>query len=528
MEDTNKEKEYVSANLKEECKKWKLYDSVYIMTPTGSGKTTFILKDFYKYIIEYDAKLFRTAPEQQRIHDASVEAFKTDYMVVIQPEPEQERKILYLVNREVLKKQILEELFQIQTELEGEYLEEGIDIRRIISIMTYQELEEKIVNNSYEITNYLSEYYYIIADECHYFYTDSLFNAKTQLSYKAITDTVACKIFMSATIERIAEYTQKVTKGGNSIYHIIYHVIIGEESKSYSMKTDYSYVDFNYFRENEELIDLVNHSGKEKWLIFVDSKKEGKKIKSKLKKGISVFITADNKEDEDSEGQKRKLARNRKADYQVIISTSVLDNGISIIDEKLKNIVVTANTKEEFLQMLGRKRKVAKDEKVTLYVKKKTKGYFQAQLRQVESKIKFLHQWGIGICKPPDIVLSQCLSSPWYYHCSKDLCYLRGGWVYTNSFADAELLYLRKCYNEIIQKFDERGEDAFVWIQANWLGFKEDEIEDYLKSAKQKEYERLYNTITGYIEFFFKLEPMEDAIGTKNTKEITHTSHTEI
>ena len=43
-----------------------------------------------------------------------------------------------------------------------------------------------------------------------------------------------------------------------------------------------------------------------------------------------------------------------------------MDNGISFIDSDLKHIVVSADTQEEFIQMLGRKR--ANNEKVTLYI----------------------------------------------------------------------------------------------------------------------------------------------------------------
>ncbi len=43
-----------------------------------------------------------------------------------------------------------------------------------------------------------------------------------------------------------------------------------------------------------------------------------------------------------------------------------MDNGISLEDEYLRNIVIMADTKETFIQMLGRKRIKNKDRKSTL------------------------------------------------------------------------------------------------------------------------------------------------------------------
>ena len=39
-----------------------------------------------------------------------------------------------------------------------------------------------------------------------------------------------------------------------------------------------------------------------------------------------------------------------------MIATAVMDNGVSFHDTALRNMVIFADTKEEFIQMLGRKR----------------------------------------------------------------------------------------------------------------------------------------------------------------------------
>ena len=54
-----------------------------------------------------------------------------------------------------------------------------------------------------------------------------------------------------------------------------------------------------------------------------------------------------------------------------MISTTVLDNGVSIHDSDLKHIVLPSHNKTEFLQMIGRKR-LADNETVKLYIKNHT------------------------------------------------------------------------------------------------------------------------------------------------------------
>lgn len=60
-----------------------------------------------------------------------------------------------------------------------------------------------------------------------------------------------------------------------------------------------------------------------------------------------------------------------KRSKKILITTSVMDNGISLEDEYLRNIVIMADTKETFIQMLGRKRIKNNNEKLNLYILKR-------------------------------------------------------------------------------------------------------------------------------------------------------------
>lgn len=53
---------------------------------------------------------------------------------------------------------------------------------------------------------------------------------------------------------------------------------------------------------------------------------------------------------------------------KILIATSVLDNGVSLCDSTLKNVVVIADNEVEFIQMLGRIRRDSDEDKKNLYI----------------------------------------------------------------------------------------------------------------------------------------------------------------
>ena len=76
---------------------------------------------------------------------------------------------------------------------------------------------------------------------------------------------------------------------------------------------------------------------------------------------------------------------------RVLISTSVLDNGINIKDPTVKHLVIDSYDKTSFLQMLGRKRNL-NDETVNLYIKAHTLGSIQKRFHNsVHSIVMFYY-----------------------------------------------------------------------------------------------------------------------------------------
>ncbi len=461
---------YIADEIKEDYTTWRQGMCVYMTATTGTGKTTFILKTLYKYAV--DNKL----------------------------------PMLYLVNRKILKKQILEELLDIQNKLENS---DSIgNATRYIKVMTYQELEEKLlVDNT--MYSYYDNYFYIVADECHYFLNDSAFNPKTGLSYDfLIRANGQCRIFISATMDRFRRYTQERINQ-YSQWKPLYGGVVYPGIKEYTSKPDYSYINFDYFYDEEEIVDAVKESKKEKWLIFIDNKEKGKDLKKVLDEEEieSVFIDAEYNS-ERTEREVERIVRYKQSISQVLIATSVLNNGISLVDEKLKNIVICADIKEEFLQMLGRKR-CKKDEKVNLFVKKRRKqDFLQRKNTYVLEKIYFLNdlEWQNEITC--DVMLQKALADDKYCKCMRNLCYVKKGEVVFNRLSVMQFRYLYAYYSQIIERFNMEGDNAFLYQQAEWLGIED--IEEKIKKLDVQRYDKYHQKFSKITEDYIKTRNKAD------------------
>lgn len=241
-----KKQKYVSDIIGDEYKDWNRGNIIFIETPTGSGKTTFILEKLLKYV-EFEGK-----------------------------------KMLYLVNRKILREQLED---RIKTDLRYDIE----SINNILTIKTYQELENECRVNLDKIKEKQCEYKYIISDECHYFLCDSTFNTNTQISYDYIMKkSASIQIFMSATIDNIKKIiagTEKIidhkieknteeNSNENSKKPKVYLTIGGDRIEhkliSYDSDSDYSYVKLNILNDTKEMYDEIEEN-KGKWIIFVDS-----------------------------------------------------------------------------------------------------------------------------------------------------------------------------------------------------------------------------------------------------------------
>lgn len=509
---------WISDEIGRKYEEWKNGDCIFISAPTGSGKTYFVLNVLRPFLIQKNGK------------------------------------VLYLVNRRILKDQIEKEIKRIQ-------IKTG-DIINPIKVETYQSIEKKICNSEYRAdengtykgfaeNKTYDSFDYVVCDECHYFLTDSNYNANTGLSFRFIQEKFEEKIriFISATIRNVKEYIERdnwkrydlrtpfyqfcadhemkidnsfeydwkngcyryLDERGNFIYpenisdgYDGYHRYYGDK-----LERDYGYLDVSVVENVDEIIDLVRDKENEgKWLIFVDSIQLGENLRDKLKidndKGV-VFVDANYKNNAEGLNEMTQIVDKDMQSANVLIATSVLDNGINLKDTKLKNMVIMADTETEFIQMLGRKR--ADGERIKLYIYKYDKNTFVRRRGQVERRLRIItdylaefEEWiqkdlNQKAIQPKTIdwekhkktewqlikrnhirVMRDLVDSRIRYEDAKRVFCTYGGILYVNLLAYKNLQNLYSYYENIVERMDEDGDDAFIREQLSWLGLAEEEV----------------------------------------------------
>lgn len=481
---------YLADQIGEEYQNWKDDDIVLITAPTGIGKTTFILKILLPYIMQKGGRM------------------------------------LYLVNRKVLKEQLQEELDDIK----NEYLLQGngmSSIDRYITIDTYQQYEKMILRSGAVFAvNSLQKYSVLVCDESHYFFADSSFNTYTELSYDLLRVAFVNKlqIYMSATMQNMEEFINKRYFWSSFRYQYLHRGKV--QTKSINVERDYSYIRLKYFNTKEEMKNIVTDSSHaEKWLIFTDSIEAGKTLCNEIKERVANqadvgYIDAKYALDEDSKEIIDEITKDNYTKKRILIATAVIDNGISIKDEELRNIVIMADTEETFVQMLGRKRPDGQN--LLVYICKRDRRYFERRLRYVRQVLKFYDEQAVYLNQmfqdfsSEDYVFpfvknfiaygkipqqnNQQVYFPFYIQqtilesivtgnrmsdYAKKLLYPIGGLYAVNSFSLKRFRTLMVFYQEMLQKISE-DEDAFVKQQASWLGINEEKVSMAIQESKEE------------------------------------------
>ena len=381
--------------IKNEIYKWNPNSPVFISAQTGSGKNYFIQETLLpKLVDEY---------------------------------PNEKNLMLILSNRIALTRQTKLKFAERLVELthNDEHLKtikqfltpEGVDNLYInfdvVTICSYHQMYSRKLLDS-------TEFKYIVCDECHFFTSDSTFNPDTDnmLSKIVHKGQNSIRIYMSATLEtafepiireehKVIENYKKELEKGIEDYHnspdyrikMVSAVYghnpqaqqelrniaaraneIKDTSKAkhlninfYCMARNYDYVKniFSY-RTIDKLAETVAKSN-DKWIIF--SNRTGNKIADVLKnKGVDVLFLSRNKLKNSKEREEYDyIIKNETPNKRVIVSTSLLDNGINLqnqnkkTNEKVLNIVIDTIDRVEFIQMLGRIR-AGKNDEINLYI----------------------------------------------------------------------------------------------------------------------------------------------------------------
>jgi len=479
---------YISDVIKTDYENWSQNQVVFISAPTGSGKTTFVLKNLIEYAVS------------------------------------KQQKILYLVNRSILKEHIQKKInLDVMRKLRSKKLIDLNDsVNNIIEVELYQTIELKYKDNPQYLNGENSKFDYIIADECHYFFADSTFNTYTQLSYEwIINQKNSILIFMSATIDRIekkicTDICHEI-EGEKEMHFSIYNendpdkkCDIRRMAKKYSAECDYSYLNWNVLENTEDITQHIESEGR-KWLIFVDSIKKGQEIDRLLNDAEidSKFIDAKSRNCDELSETVNSIVKLEKYEQQVIVATSVMDNGISIKDMELRNIIIMADVPEEFIQMLGRKRRFSDSEKLDVYILRRTQGEFEKRRKEVENHIEFIEHF----LQHRERILESIMRYRLSYEYARDTCFVKQGKLELNQLAAEQFDYLLEHYEKIINRFENDGGNAFILEQMEWL--KVENAEELSRSLTMSLKEKICEVLDKYINKDLKNLDFQRALKTR-------------
>lgn len=444
---------YVNEVIGEEYKNWKKGDVVKIQAQTGTGKTWFVTGGVKK--------------------DGSIEKGLIGELP--------NSKFLYVCNRIELKRQLKKDLLtknNLEIPKEVEELDK-INTIENITIVSYQTLTEITLNNIYKIENMeIDKFDYIILDECHFFLTDAAFNNKTEAICNELINryyTHSVRVFMSATMGEIDTFINKKTeeKFNEAKEWIAFGDFKSNKIWEYTTGKDYSYLNINYFKNKKDICTFIKNKiieKDEKWIVFVKSIVEGKEY-VKILKELNVecnFIYANSKDTE-------RVNIRDKSDFntKVLITTKVLDNGINLKAEDLKNIIINAYDKTTFIQELGRIRiDIDNPKEVNLYIPKLYKNTFEDKLHFIETKEKQIELF------KNDINAFKRKYNNSTKEVADDIFYLntKTEWC-INKIGRTRLLLDKLNVNYIINKFGNKekkyDEWAFIRIQLEWMGLEE-------------------------------------------------------
>lgn len=415
-------------------KKWEAGDVVLIESQTGTGKSQFIKNKLIPYLLDHE-------------------------------------RLLYVSNRTNLKRQTKKDILDNFGLSIPDTLDELDELTTInnITVSSYHGIVNSILDHTYHDKPKidLNFFDYIILDEAHFLLSDSSFNPLTYLAYDLFVNNIhhhSVKIFITATMQEIKNpIITQINRLNNNGFNLdkcnIYE---------YSTGKDYSYLSVKYFHRIKTIGTLIkNDKSDDKWLVFVANKqKEGEELLKMLGEDMASFVKSGDKNDEIS-----NIINNSQFSKKVLIATKVLDNGINIIDEKLRHIVIIAWDEITFLQELGRKRVDIKNaEEINLYIPKRYRKSFSSKLgrfKRKQKQIKLFENDKKSFHKKYDHNLGKYMGLDDIFYYDTHLNQIR-----INKTGRVRLMKDIAFFSYMVDKFDSEEEFAYLYEQLSWLGLE--------------------------------------------------------
>lgn len=449
--------------------------NVYLLkAPTGSGKTTFFIKDL--------------VPEARR----------------------RRQQVLLIVNRSVLTEQLINIYLKELGIPPGaiEFPQEGIYPLGDLVVCSYQYMARRLQGKdtpNIKIGPFeAKEYAFVVCDECHYFIADSVFTTDSAPLVnlpKVFAQSV--RIYASATMSPVRNVILKMEQvvdlaenfpyweispgfryARNNMISQIYSNYNGLLQRApffevMGAEPDYSYLHPRILADGQSLWDDVieqyeAHSLR-KAVVFVDSKKHGKDCKEKLNShGISAaFIVSESTSSRSysmDELDKKVLeeikTKNRFESVSVLIATSVLDNGTNLIDKDITHLYISGTEYMAAVQQAGRVRMYEEGQTLELVIPRRAKNYFSSRISQWNRQENLLDKWLDADAKTREDMF-------W----NGELEFLRTKFSYNESshpknsiFTFASLNYYRSDARDTLRRL-EGSPDGYVKKALCWFGF---------------------------------------------------------
>ena len=299
-----------------------------------------------RYFTDLIGEKYKSWKDTKVILDGGTGSGKTYFVqnVLIPYVKLEKKKVLYLCNRRPLYDELLTEMKKHTN----------------VDLMLYQVLQEHLRNS-----DPIGHYEFIIADECHYLYTDALFNEYTDLSYNFLLEQKNnVVIFMSATAPTFFRDLQQFK--------------IVDKKNVFTVPKDYSYVKNVYFYDGNDLVnvidDIIQKHPNDKIIIFVNSMDRLKEIHD-IYEDISYFMCSKSTKRKDIlEFCTNDCIVQYEQDYitfdrKILVATKALDNGINIKDPAIKHIFCEIFDIDSAIQAIGRKRCIGENDTCNFYFK---------------------------------------------------------------------------------------------------------------------------------------------------------------
>ena len=153
-----------------------------------------------------------------------------------------------------------------------------------LTVLSYQQVEAQLKEKDFILTMLSDKRFrYVVFDEVHYFLQDCMFN-RDICYWEGILTRIcnATKIFLSATIDEIQPYimyelhsNDRVTEeieidSGRSYYKYAGRCFTNGRIINYKKMPQFNIAEIFYFRDLSDLLNEINSSTDEKWLVFVN------------------------------------------------------------------------------------------------------------------------------------------------------------------------------------------------------------------------------------------------------------------